>query len=521
MIKTHDIHTPVSWWTMDTADISGSTLYDVSGNNNDGTIYGAVSTPGIINEALSFNGAGNYVDVGDIAVHGTDLTFSAWINVNDVDNDQRSIITKYGVADADRAFLFGVDIGGSLRFYTWDGSPVTRKKTATGVISTSTWHHVVVVYDESANDADIYVDNVLKPNSQVDDVLDKIQNVATPTFIGGRAFGGDDMDGSIDDLRIYDYALTSEEIKTLYKEGAFVAWWTMDTADISGSTLYDVSGNNNDGTIYGAVSTPGIINEALSFNGTIDHVDVAHASSIDFADEDFSVSVWFKTLSVATRNYILSKNYGDEGVAWYGINILPDERAIICYVDDGVNNSMVNTTNSYNDGAWHHLVFVRNTTTNKLIAYVDGEWNAENTDISGSIANNGILTIGARADLETGRFFDGSIDDIRIYKYALTLEEVKTLYGIEYDIIIKNITILPSNELDTDTQWSISADIENPNAVDVPIEVLSFYSEERDVFHRIYNLIVRANTTITVKTPVFNPLPAGTYNVCCVDSMVE
>lgn len=199
----------------------GDIVHDLSMNGNHGTLnnfaFPPTTTsgwnPGRAGVALVFDGAGDYVDIGDMPVDGTDLTISAWVYVHDVVADQRSIVTKYGGADALRAFIFGVDTDGSMRFYTIDGVATKRKKTAVGVISVNTWHHVVVVYNETANDADIYVDTILKPNSQNDDVLNKIQNVATHVVIGGRAAGGDDMDGIVDEVRIQNRAMTAKEIK--------------------------------------------------------------------------------------------------------------------------------------------------------------------------------------------------------------------------------------------------------------------------------------------------------------------
>lgn len=311
------------------------------------------------------------------------------------------------------------------------------------------WGHGIVVdsWGGGSHDDELYDNIILQAYGYGIKELGDCTNIFYKrNLIGDCGLGEADGDGLVEgtgaDANIYHANVADFGFRRWSDDGDYsnddftiseetpkqkTAHWTMDSADISGTTLHDVSGNN-DGTIHGASQTPGMINEALAFNGDGDYVKVPHSSSIDFADEDFSVSVWFKTTTGSVHNYILSKNYGGAGVKWYGINILPGTPTIKCYVDDGTNNSKVNTTGSYNDGAWHHLVFVRDTTANKLIAYIDGGWNAEVADMSGSIANTGALTIGARADLGTGRFFDGAIDDPRIYNYALSLSEVAGLF---------------------------------------------------------------------------------------------
>ena len=64
---------------MDSADISGTTLFDKSGNSNDGTIYGAVSAGGQINEALDFDGSDDYVYLDD-PVTNSNPTFDNTFN---------------------------------------------------------------------------------------------------------------------------------------------------------------------------------------------------------------------------------------------------------------------------------------------------------------------------------------------------------------------------------------------------------------------------------------------------------
>ena len=196
----------------------------------------------------------------------------------------------------------------------------------------------------------------------------------------------------------------------------------------AGNQTIDFSGHGNHAQFYNEASW---IAEGIHTDGVNDYIRSPHDSSIDFADEDFTVSLWFRTTTTEASSYLFSKNYGGTGVKWYGSNIFVG--GIACYVDDGgASPSTVNTTDDFNDGKWHNLVYSRNTTTNKLTAYIDGVWNAEATDISGSIANTGTLTIGGRNDLNVDRFYDGDLKQFCIYDVALTERQIKFQYDNPY-----------------------------------------------------------------------------------------
>lgn len=203
--------------------------------------------------------------------------------------------------------------------------------------------------------------------------------------------------------------------------------------DPSSSQTIDSTSYDNDGTTAGTMLTEdlvaGQVGNCLDFDGTDDRTVVSHSTSIDFADEDFSVSFWFKTSTAKTRNYTFSKNYGGDTVKWYGSTIFTDGPYINSSLDDGTTNSSVTTTDDYNDGAFHYFVITRNTTTNKLTAYIDGQQNAQNNDLSGSITNTGDLVIGGRSDFDVDRFFEDLIDEFRIVDEVFSAGWIETTYN--------------------------------------------------------------------------------------------
>jgi hypothetical protein len=207
-----------------------------------------------------------------------------------------------------------------------------------------------------------------------------------------------------------------------------IAHWTFDEGQ--GGTATDSAGSNN-GTIHQAAWMQGKIGGALTFDGQDDYV-LGSTSPFDFANATFSVCAWFKTTDLDTVTIVSEGSYGNGG--WMlGINgyvyfALKSPN----YTDNACSTL---TTESYNDGQWHHAAAVISTNTsnnsgNSAVIYIDGNpVNAmEGTKNSayGYKSSTTNWSIGAR-DGATRNFFNGSIDDVRIYNHALSGQEIASL----------------------------------------------------------------------------------------------
>ncbi len=191
---------------------------------------------------------------------------------------------------------------------------------------------------------------------------------------------------------------------------SLVGWWKFDEAN--GTTAYDSAGSNN-GTIYGGATwTTGHINGALSFNGSNNYVNCGSGPS---NYDNITVSAWMKT---TTHGPLVSNRYtaGSYGT-WY--TLFSDVIEIGDNTNGGYKSLTFNTTTL--DGAWHHIVYTKNGTSH--VIYVDGSLDQQftsNADISWSRP----LYIGKRLSA----WFNGVIDDVRIYNRALTANDVALLY---------------------------------------------------------------------------------------------
>ncbi len=203
----------VAWWKLD--ESTDGVAIDWSGNGNDGNLVGDTSqTSGIIGGAFQFDGDGDYVDIGSSpALNITNqITVSAWIRVDIFDSNYQAIVTK-----GDSAWRLQRDEGNSNLEFACSGVDVPGAEWS-GIfgstdVNEGQWHHAAGVYD--GNMMYLYVDGELDASSKA---CGTIRINDEPVYIGENAERpGRYWNGLIDDVQIYNYALTADEITAIYE----------------------------------------------------------------------------------------------------------------------------------------------------------------------------------------------------------------------------------------------------------------------------------------------------------------
>lgn len=242
-------------WTLDAASYNGTTYADASGQGNHAVLDGTpIFDNGIVNgdenagDAVA-NGAVNTSDPNSCASAGAfnpseetgAFSISAWVKFLDVaGNDFGMIAAKRdGWASADESYwqFMVVQGTGALRMQSYAG---TSFDTPRDLIMQGEWHHAVVTYDRTV--ARIYVDGLQRAFTGY-----TLANKPAATFYIGRNDSiGERLDGLLDDVMAFNYALSDEEVVDLfYKEtGTNVCIYGNPTADLSGDckvTLEDFS----------------------------------------------------------------------------------------------------------------------------------------------------------------------------------------------------------------------------------------------------------------------------------------
>ncbi|OAD24035.1 LamG domain protein jellyroll fold domain protein, partial [Candidatus Thiomargarita nelsonii] len=195
----------------------------------------------------------------------------------------------------------------------------------------------------------------------------------------------------------------------------------------------DASGNGNHGTVNGATLTEdrfGNPESAYSFNGINNYIDLGNV----IATNVFSFSVWFTTNS-SKRNQTILGNYRPCSYVDTGFILINYGREI----ESGGprlqlnKNAALDYSEDIADNRWHHVVGVFG--NNSFYFYVDGILRGSET---GSYNQTSINTKVGAADAISGgcgvtgeSYFNGKIDDIRIYNRVLSKSEIQQLYKMD------------------------------------------------------------------------------------------
>jgi len=396
---------PVAEWNFEEG--TGISVNDTSGNANIGTWNGTGAThwtQGKIGKAGKFNGTDDYVDVG--TGPSTIRTISFWV--------YPETTTEYFINTTSTTDYLA-SLSGTLD-YTGDASEtIYVNGIQTSAIVANSWQHIEVVL--SAND-----------NGSNFDI--------------GRTQDTNYLQGKIDQVRIYNYARTPAQIAWDYNKGAPVAHYQFDECE--GTTSYDASGNGNNGTItIGATGTQtsagncesgestdawyngasGKWNSSMSFDGVDDYASIPDSSQIDLTNK-FAISAWVNPGNISSTKDVLSKK-ADSTLDGYRVRLL-NGGSLRFEFSDGTSHISIDAPAFFEAGVWVHFAVIHDGSNIKI--YKNGNLVKDQAESRSAVVNVRALHVGAYTNL-SAYWFNGLIDDVRIYNYALTAEQVKTLYN--------------------------------------------------------------------------------------------
>ncbi len=247
----------VGYWSFDEG--AGQTAKDLSNNGNNGRLGAAATagaddplwTKGKNGGGLKFDGKNDYVGISKLSlVDGDSFTVVGWVNYS-VANEYVVLISEGVSTDvATDGFHFYRRGNNDMTFTVGNGTAGVFAQYDLDLFGTVTnrWFHVVGVYNNATGKASLYINGVFKAESAVLSGGYSTYS-ALPPKIGRLAYtAAYYMNGTIDDVRIYNRALSAEEVSYHYNHGGPVAEWKFDEG--SGTTTYDSSGNEYDGVLH-------------------------------------------------------------------------------------------------------------------------------------------------------------------------------------------------------------------------------------------------------------------------------
>lgn len=299
------------------------------------------------------------------------------------------------------------------------------------------WVHIVYVINRGSGRVSIYLDGV-KQNDEVDiSLLGNIQN--NNDLVLGNLYGWYN-DGLVDDLRIYNRALSAEEIKSLYNSyspktttGSLEQGLILDMPLKSKYTKSETAGSQimTDRTAYsrdGQNSGATITEEGASFNGS----NYYHIKTINniLLDDSQVYSAWVKVPAVdgALRGVLTTHNHAQ--TSNLGINIINSKFYVsIGYADGTREYSSKGTSFSITPNEWVHVALVYNKSENSVQFYVNGDPNNKWTLTKNVKFTSEKISVGIWSTTYSGYLYNGQISNVLIYNRALSEDEVKTLYN--------------------------------------------------------------------------------------------
>ena len=342
-----------------------------------------------------------------------------------------------------------MDNSGKLHFGTWQGWAALVSSTES--YNDGEWHQMVATL--GAEGMTLSVDGL--PVAQRSDVT------SGQVYTGNWRIGQDNLNGwpnqpsstafsgSLDEIAIFDAQLDAESILQLFQATGRTAdvpeppadayglsvygddpslYWRLD--ETSGATAQDATIFKMDGNIDSSVNLaqPGILEPGNAFGFGAANAAVVAEAPVNNPNV-FTTEAWIKTTTDRGGKIVGFGNAASGLSSSYDRHVyMRNDGTLLFGTYSGVEN-VATTTESYNDGNWHHVVASMDSEGMKL--YVDGALKATNPQTTGQ-NYNGFWRIGGDRlwSGASSQWFDGLIDEVAIYPRALSGSEVDEHYSL-------------------------------------------------------------------------------------------
>ncbi len=391
--------------------------------------------------ALDFDGVNDYVDCGNGAsLNITDaISISLWIYPNS--SDVGFLVDKWWDG-SNRAYYISRTSNGDIKFGMSRADGYAEIEQVVGAYTpVDQWSHIVLTSEGPGGQIYAYVNGTAYgPWAKTETIATNNAPVSFGVFnhavIGKYQY----FDGIIDDVAIYDRALTSQEVQDLYNGGPVIidanlkGYWAMNEG--SGQVAADSSGNGNDGQLGSTSGTDSsdpawlnFENYALDFDGVDDYVRCGNGASLNITDA-ISISLWIYPNS-SDVGFLVDKWWDGSNRAYYISRTSNGDIKFGMSRADGY-AEIEQVVGAYTPvDQWSHIVLTSEGPGGQIYAYVNGTAYGPWAKTETIATNNAPVSFGVFNHAVIGKYqyFDGIIDDVAIYDRALTSQEVQDLYN--------------------------------------------------------------------------------------------
>ncbi len=447
----------VGWWPFN------GNANDESGNGNNGTVNGATLTTdrnGLTNSSYSFSSDNQNITINGLYQNGiSEYSVSGWFyKLSSTINQEGTLVSGATCDPSPIRTGLRVFAGNDDHLYYSAESQNCLNGVGTGTtsyfISDGIWHHFTAIFNSPIGNIqptafNIFIDGQLVNQNQYAQQINNlptapINNQGLSLIFGNSICSCDYFPGKLDDIGIWNRALTPQEITNLYTSTVPVSCLPayVPTSGLVGywpfcGNANDESGNGNNGANNGATLTTdrnGNVNSAYSFDGLSNFIEIPSSSSLQ-VNSAYTISAWvfidYQNYHFIDQHSIISKiNDGD----WYGgyelrINGLSNINNFGHFATTG-NIGGVNIaigTPNVVTGQWY---FVTVTYDSSVLKIYLNNIEVGSTLISGNLqTSNNKLRFGRRGEGNSYNcWYKGKMDDIGIWNRALTPQEITNLY---------------------------------------------------------------------------------------------
>jgi len=197
----------VGYWPLN--NINNGSVQELINGYTGSVQEGVLTGSGKIGGAAKFEGEDAYISIDSGPDVSESFSIAAWVNANNINHTEYPLAVSKWQRGVNRDYLIGVFNDGRL-YSQFNSEPDGNKTTIFGPeVSLSTWYHCVLVYDGTGGM--FYVDGTSRGQKD-----GKFDNTSSNIVIGSKDGGGNPWNGLVDDVRIYNRALSESEIQRLY-----------------------------------------------------------------------------------------------------------------------------------------------------------------------------------------------------------------------------------------------------------------------------------------------------------------
>ena len=413
---------------------TGITINNLSGIGNTGILTNGPTFSQLNGGTISFDGSNDYIQIINEIPPLSTFTIDLWINSVVPADGHRIIFDGYytfRVSILSGKYMVGAGNGSTwINFYLYSvRNPIYN-----------TWEHICWTWDGSKSK--LYLNGAFEAEQS----SAAFSTISGELRLAGFVQGGYNWNGKLSASKIYNRALSSTEVLQNYNatknryikvlppiSDALVL--NLDAGSRAsyvgvGTTWYDLSGNNLNGTLVNGPTFAGTgISSSIVFDRSNDYVSVADNSLLNtFSAMTLEIIVKYTT----TNDQIFVQKYNYSTNSGYSLELFSSGIAALCR--NGGSNYLSVSVSSYPANNVYHMIFTLSGTTQTL--YINGVSVATNSGGAAPSLSGTALTIGNRTNL-SGTYLGGNVYLTKFYNRALTAAEVlqnfnayRTRYGI-------------------------------------------------------------------------------------------